>query len=125
MREGHNGLDLGAALDKEVGTINAGFPVGMSLTKVTDQAVNIRSSVDEFMLKFFVALGVVLLVCFVSMGWRVGIVVAAAVPLTLASVFVVMSLTTSIGLKLAPKDGSVAQASRGASNTKGVKPCTT
>jgi multidrug efflux pump subunit AcrB len=93
MREGHNGLDLGAALDKEVGTINAEFPVGMSLTKVTDQAVNIRSSVNEFMVKFFVALGVVLLVCFLSMGWRVGIVVGAAVPLTLATVFVVMAAT--------------------------------
>jgi multidrug efflux pump subunit AcrB len=93
MGEGHNGLDLGAALDNEVGTINAEFPVGMSLTKVTDQAVNIRSSVDEFMVKFFVALGVVLLVSFLSMGWRVGIVVAAAVPLTLATVFVVMAAT--------------------------------
>jgi multidrug efflux pump subunit AcrB len=93
MREGWNGLDLGAALDEEVGAINAGFPAGMKLTKVTDQAVNIRSAVDEFMVKFFVALGVVMLVCFVSMGWRVGIVVAAAVPLTLAIVFVVMSAT--------------------------------
>src|SRR6185503_8675839 len=35
MREGHNGLDLGAALDKEVGAINAEFPIGMSLRKVT------------------------------------------------------------------------------------------
>ena len=93
MREGWNGLDLGAALDEEVGAITAGFPAGMNLTKVTDQAVNIRSAVDEFMLKFFVALGVVMLVCFVSMGWRVGIVVAAAVPLTLASVFIVMAAT--------------------------------
>lgn len=58
----------------------------MTLTKVTDQSVNIRSSVDEFMIKFFVALLVVMVVCFVSMGWRVGIVVAAAVPLTLAVV---------------------------------------
>src|SRR5882762_9374894 len=49
--------------------------------------------VDEFMVKFFVALGVVMLVCFLSMGWRVGIVVAAAVPLTLAAVFVVMAAT--------------------------------
>ncbi|CZU19382.1 nickel and cobalt resistance protein CnrA [Enterobacter asburiae] len=62
----------------------------MSLTKVTDQSVNIRSSVDEFMIKFFVALLVVMVVCFISMGWRVGVVVAAAVPLTLAVVFVVM-----------------------------------
>lgn len=93
MREGWNGLDLGKALDKEVGAINADMPLGMSLTKVTDQAVNIAASVDEFMLKFFAALLVVMLVSFVSMGWRAGLVVAAAVPLTLAVVFVVMAAT--------------------------------
>ncbi|ELN9421331.1 efflux RND transporter permease subunit [Enterobacter ludwigii] len=90
MREGWNGLALGKALDAETANINVHMPLGMTLTKVTDQSVNIRSSVDEFMIKFFVALLVVMVVCFVSMGWRVGIVVAAAVPLTLAVVFVVM-----------------------------------
>ncbi|MCV3771091.1 MULTISPECIES: efflux RND transporter permease subunit [Enterobacter] len=90
MREGWNGLALGKALDTETAKINDSLPLGMSLTKVTDQSVNIRSSVDEFMIKFFVALLVVMVVCFVSMGWRVGVVVAAAVPLTLAVVFVVM-----------------------------------
>lgn len=93
MREGWNGLDLGKALDKEVGAINADMPLGMNLTKVTDQAVNIAAAVDEFMLKFFAALLVVMLVSFVSMGWRAGLVVAAAVPLTLAVVFVVMAAT--------------------------------
>ncbi|MCM7619236.1 MULTISPECIES: efflux RND transporter permease subunit [Enterobacter] len=90
MREGWNGLALGKALDAETAKINDSLPLGMSLTKATDQSVNIRSSVDEFMIKFFVALLVVMVVCFVSMGWRVGVVVAAAVPLTLAVVFVVM-----------------------------------
>lgn len=90
MREGWNGLALGKVLDAETTKINDSLPLGMSLTKVTDQSVNIRSSVDEFMIKFFVALLVVMVVCFVSMGWRVGVVVAAAVPLTLAVVFVVM-----------------------------------
>ncbi|MCX2892451.1 efflux RND transporter permease subunit [Stenotrophomonas lactitubi] len=93
MRDGWNGLDLGASLDAEVRKINDGLPVGMALDKVTDQAVNISSSVDEFMMKFFAALLVVMLVCFVSMGWRVGVVVAAAVPLTLAAVFMVMAAT--------------------------------
>jgi multidrug efflux pump subunit AcrB len=93
MREGWNGLDLGKALDNEVSAIGAELPLGMTLSKVTDQAVNIDSAVDEFMVKFFVALLVVMLVCFVSMGWRVGLVVAAAVPLTLAAVFVVMLAT--------------------------------
>ena len=91
MRDDWNGLDLGKALEAEVTKINAELPVGMTLTKVTDQAVNISSAVDEFMVKFFVALLVVMVVCFVSMGWRVGIVVAAAVPLTLAAVFVIMA----------------------------------
>ena len=90
MREGWNGLALGKALDAETAKINASLPLGMTLSKVTDQSVNISSAVDEFMIKFFVALLVVMVVCFVSMGWRVGVVVAAAVPLTLAVVFVVM-----------------------------------
>lgn len=93
MREGWNGLELAKALKQEVSTINEGMPLGMTLTNVSDQAVNISAAVDEFMIKFFVALLVVMVVCFVSMGWRVGIVVAAAVPLTLAVVFVVMAAT--------------------------------
>ena len=93
MRDGWNGLDLGKALDSEVTAINAEQPLGMRLAKVTDQAVNISSAVDEFMVKFFAAVLVVMLVSFVSMGWRVGVVVAAAVPLTLAAVFVVMLAT--------------------------------
>jgi multidrug efflux pump subunit AcrB len=90
MRDGWNGLDLGKALDAEVSAINSNMPLGMGLTKVTDQSDNISSAVDEFMVKFFVALLVVMVVCFLSMGWRVGLVVAAAVPLTLAAVFVIM-----------------------------------
>nr|WP_278190073.1 efflux RND transporter permease subunit [Dickeya dianthicola] len=93
MRDGWNGLKLGQALEAEVTNINAGLPLGMTLSKVTDQAVNISSAVNEFMVKFFVALLVVMVVCFLSMGWRVGIVVAAAVPLTLAAVFVIMAAT--------------------------------
>lgn len=93
MREGWNGLELGKALEAETAAINAEMPLGMSLSKVTDQSVNIRGAVDEFMAKFFVALGVVMLVSFLSMGWRVGVVVAAAVPLTLAAVFIVMAAT--------------------------------
>ena len=62
----------------------------MTLDKVSDQAVNIDEAVSEFMLKFAMALGVVLFVSLVALGWRVGIVVALAVPLTLAVVFLIM-----------------------------------
>jgi multidrug efflux pump subunit AcrB len=93
MQDGWNGLDLGRALEAEEKQISTELPIGFGFKKITDQAVNIREAVDEFMLKFFVALGVVMFVSLVSLGWRVGIVVAAAVPLTLGAVFVIMLMT--------------------------------
>ncbi len=93
MKERYNGLQLGKALEKEAAAITSEMPLGLSFTKVTDQAVNITEAYDEFMLKFFVALVVVIAVSLISLGWRVGIVVALAVPLTLAGVFVIMLAT--------------------------------
>jgi multidrug efflux pump subunit AcrB len=90
MQDGWDGLALGKALEDRTAAIAETLPLGMTLDKVTDQAVNITHAVDEFMMKFAMALGVVLLVSLVSLGWRVGIVVAAAVPLTLAVVFLIM-----------------------------------
>lgn len=90
MQDGFDGLALGKALKNQAAAIAQTLPLGMTFEKVTDQAVNINSAVGEFMMKFAMALGVVLLVSLLSMGWRVGIVVAAAVPLTLAAVFLIM-----------------------------------
>lgn len=90
MQQGWNGLELGKALEARTTTIADSLPLGMTLSKVSDQAVNIDAAVSEFMLKFAMALGVVLFVSLVSLGWRVGIVVALAVPLTLAVVFLIM-----------------------------------
>jgi multidrug efflux pump subunit AcrB len=96
MKEGWNALDLGEALDAEERKIAAELPAGLSFAKISDQAVNVEESVDEFMIKFFVALGVIMVVSLISLGWRVGIVVAAAVPLTLAAVFVIMLATDRV-----------------------------
>ncbi|MDO9384462.1 MAG: efflux RND transporter permease subunit [Hyphomicrobiaceae bacterium] len=93
MQDGWNGLDLGKALDEEEAKIAKDLPAGLTFTKIIDQAANIRESIDEFMFKFVIALAVVMIVSLVSLGWRVGIVVAAAVPLTLAAVFVIMMIT--------------------------------
>ena len=70
--------------------------MGVSLKKVTDQSANIRSAVNEFMIKFAMAVCVVMLVSLLSLGWRVGIVVVAAIPLTLGAVFVIMMSTDRV-----------------------------
>ncbi|MDR3472417.1 MAG: efflux RND transporter permease subunit [Devosia sp.] len=93
MTDGWNGLTLGRALGAEEAKLQAGLPVGVTLTKVINQAAVINDAISEFMFKFFVALAIVLGVSLFTLGWRVGLVVAAAVPLTLATVLAIMLIT--------------------------------
>jgi multidrug efflux pump subunit AcrB len=93
MKKGFNGLTLGQLLKAEEAAIHKDLPVGLILSKVSDQAHIISEAIDEFMIKFLFALAVIMVVSLVTLGFRVGIVVSAAVPLTLAAVFVIMLLT--------------------------------
>jgi multidrug efflux pump subunit AcrB len=93
MRDSFNGLELGKSLETERKKIQANLPAGTSFEKVTDQSSIIKDAVGEFLQKFFVALLVVMVVGLVSLGWRVGIVVAAAVPITLSATLVIMLMT--------------------------------
>jgi multidrug efflux pump subunit AcrB len=93
MKPGFNGLSLGQALNAEEVAIHHELPTGITFTKITDQAKVIDDAVHEFMVKFFTALSVVTVVSLVALGFRVGVVVALAVPLTLSAVFVVMMVT--------------------------------
>jgi multidrug efflux pump subunit AcrB len=93
MERPWSGLELDAALAQEESRIAAGLPLGIRFEKVSDQASKIRAAVGEFMLKFATALAVVMVISLLALGFRVGLVVAAAVPLTLAIVFVVMLAT--------------------------------
>ena len=93
MRDGWNGTRLGRDLARETRAIRADLPLGLALTQVSDQSRNIAEAYDEFMVKFVVALAVVMAVSLVALGWRVGVVVACSVPLTLAAVFVIMLVT--------------------------------
>ncbi len=85
-----NGLKLDKLLAAREAEIRVSLPLGIELVKVADQARNISASVDEFAGKFVVALAAVIIATFAALGFRVGIVVAAAVPLTLGVTFVVM-----------------------------------
>lgn len=93
MEKHFNGLELDESLQAEEQRWAEQLPLGIQFTKVSDQASKISSAVNEFMLKFFVALGVVMLISLLALGFRVGLVVVAAVPLTLAMVFVIMMMT--------------------------------
>ncbi len=85
-----NILKLGAALDQRLAALQAELPLGVTVEKVADQPRVVDESVWEFEKSFLEALAIVLAVCFLFLGWRTGIVVAASVPLVLALVATVM-----------------------------------
>jgi multidrug efflux pump len=90
MQDGANIVTLGENLKKAMDAIIAELPVGIEVTQIADQPRIVEGSVSEFVETFIEALGIVLLVSFVSLGWRTGIVVALSVPLVLAIVVMTM-----------------------------------
>ena len=87
-----NVLKVGAALDERMSALQAALPLGVTVEKVADQPKIVDDSVWEFERSFLEALVIVLVVCFLFLGWRTGIVVAASVPLVLALVATVMAV---------------------------------
>ncbi len=91
MRDGGDILVLGKALEEEFARLQDTLPLGMQLRKVSDQPAAVKESVGEFVQVLIEALGIVLLVCFFSLGFRTGLVVALSIPLVLAMTFALMN----------------------------------
>ncbi|WP_321338447.1 efflux RND transporter permease subunit [Breoghania sp.] len=92
MRAGSNILDFGKELKAEMARVEARLPVGVSIHSVADQSTIVTHAVGGFTRALAEAVGIVLLVSFVSLGFRAGLVVAMSIPLVLAITFVGMDL---------------------------------
>jgi multidrug efflux pump subunit AcrB len=95
--KGANILELGKDVSAATADFMKAVPQGINVDQIADQPKVVEHAVGEFVHSFIEALGIVLFVSFVALGWRTGIVVAASVPLVLAIVFIVME---AMGLAL-------------------------
>lgn len=91
MRKGGNVLAMGEALEKEMASINDEIPAGVDIGTISYQPAVVEESVTEFTRSFIEALVIVLVVSFLSLGVRTGIVVALSVPSVLALTLVIMN----------------------------------
>ena len=90
MAPGYNVTVVGAAVERVLKDIERELPVGVHLGKISDQAQVVSKSVREFLRSLAEAVGIVLVVSFLTLGWRAGFVVALTIPLVLAATFFVM-----------------------------------
>ena len=90
MTNDGNIVDFGKAIENAVAKVQAELPYGVELERVADQPTVVGESVWEFERSLLEALGIVLAVCLISLGWRTGIVVGLSVPIVLGVVALVM-----------------------------------
>jgi multidrug efflux pump subunit AcrB len=92
MAPGAKVTEVGAAVERTLKRIEQDLPIGVELGRISDQAQVVTKSIHEFLEAFAEAIAIVLVVSFISLGWRAGFVVALTIPMVLAATFFVMSL---------------------------------
>src|SRR5215470_3527268 len=92
MVAGANVTEVGREVERTLKRIEQGLPIGVELSRVSDQAQVVSQSIRQFLEAFGEAVAIVLIVSLIALGWRAGIVVALTFPLVLAATFFVMSL---------------------------------
>ncbi len=83
-------LKLGEDLERTMARVRADLPVGIEFEQVSNQPAVVKLAVGEFMRALGEAVAIVLLVSFLSLGLRTGLVVALTIPLVLAGTFLAM-----------------------------------
>ncbi len=92
MKQRGDVLRLGEDLDREMHALKGQLPVGISFARVSNQPAVVKNAVGEFMMSFLEAVAIVLLVSFLSLGFRAGMVVAVTIPLVIAATFFLMRI---------------------------------
>ncbi|QIO54914.1 efflux RND transporter permease subunit (plasmid) [Rhizobium leguminosarum bv. trifolii] len=90
MKQGANLLEFGEGLDAQMKGVVADLPIGVDVHRVSDQPAVVDEAVSGFTRALFEAIVIVLIISFISLGLRAGMVVAISIPLVLAITFVVM-----------------------------------
>ncbi|MCZ8158902.1 MAG: efflux RND transporter permease subunit [Rhizobiaceae bacterium] len=90
MANGFKVTDVGKSVEETLQRFESTLPIGLEVSQISNQPEVVREAIAEFMKALGEALLIVLVVSFVSIGWRSGLVIAIAIPLVLAGTFAVM-----------------------------------
>ena len=97
MQPGGDVIHLGTALDEKVSVLQKRLPAGLKLSEVTSMPHAVSRSVDDFLESVAEAVGIVLFVSLLSLGFRTGMVVVISIPFVLAATALCMDML-GIGL---------------------------
>lgn len=90
MHDGGDILALGRNIRATMTRLTADLPLGIEPHLVADQPVVVDQAIAEFMESLWQAIAIILAMSFLSLGVRPGLVVALAIPITLAVALAIM-----------------------------------
>ena len=90
MAKGFKVTDVGKDVEATYKRFEDSLPYGVAVDQISNQPDVVTDAVSEFMHALGEALAIVLVVSFLSIGWRSGLVIAIAIPLVLAATFAIM-----------------------------------
>ena len=90
MAKGFKVTDVGKDVEATYQRFEDSLPYGVAVDQISNQPDVVTDAVSEFMHALGEALVIVLIVSFLSIGWRSGLVIAIAIPLVLAATFAIM-----------------------------------
>ncbi|MEB3044978.1 efflux RND transporter permease subunit [Rhizobium mulingense] len=90
MAKGFNVTDVGKGVEATYQRFEDSLPYGVAVDQIANQPDVVTEAISEFMHALGEALVIVLVVSFLSIGWRSGLVIAIAIPLVLAATFALM-----------------------------------
>ncbi|ULR44553.1 efflux RND transporter permease subunit [Rhizobium sp. K102] len=90
MAKGFNVTDVGKGVEATYQRFEDALPYGVAVDQIANQPDVVTDAISEFMHALGEALVIVLVVSFLSIGWRSGLVIAIAIPLVLAATFALM-----------------------------------
>ena len=93
MIEGGNIVAFGERLRRRVSILQGGLPWGYVLHTATFQPARVASAIADFSSNLYQTIAIVLVVVMVFLGFRTGLIVGAAVPLTMLMAVIVMRLS--------------------------------
>ncbi|WP_172329639.1 efflux RND transporter permease subunit [Mangrovicoccus sp. HB161399] len=92
MADGGDVIALGENLSERMDELTADLPLGINPFLVANQPEIVDTAVADFTESLWQAIAIVLVISFLALGVRAGLVVAIAIPLTMAAVFVIMQM---------------------------------
>ncbi|WP_068475300.1 efflux RND transporter permease subunit [Saccharicrinis aurantiacus] len=92
LKEGRNIIKLGEEIDIVLDQYNSRLPVGLTVSRLASIDTYIDAKISDFMTNLLQAIGIVLAVMLIFLGFRTGMVIASLIPIVTITTLMIMGL---------------------------------